>query len=74
MLATNGGGDGPGLAAISGLWAMGLHGLRLVLDVGLLMGLGAVSLWAVVSPSSVGMVLGAGHGLGTLVGVLALHR
>jgi hypothetical protein len=43
----------------------------MVLELGLFMGLGAVSLWALVQPRSLGVVLGAGYGLGAILGLLA---
>ena len=46
--------------------------MRVVLDVRLFVGLGAVSLWPLVSAPSYGLVLGAGHGLGTVLGVLEI--
>lgn len=46
--------------------------MRVVLDVGLFVGLGAVPLRSLVSAQSPRLVLGAGHGLGTIVGVLAV--
>src|SRR5262249_14907218 len=35
----------PGLAALLPRWSLGLHRLRVVLAIGLLLGMGAVSLW-----------------------------
>ena len=48
--------------------------LWLVLVFGLLMGVGAVSLWPVVLLAARWLVLGAGPGLGTVLGDLALHE
>ena len=45
--------------------------MRLVLAIGLLLGLGSVSLWALVFVSTSWLVLGAGHLLGTVLGKLA---
>jgi hypothetical protein len=46
----------------------------MVLGVGLFLGLGAISLWPLVPSQSLGLVLGAGHGLGTLMGKLEIHE
>jgi hypothetical protein len=48
--------------------------LRVVLVVGIFVGLGAVPLWAMVLSPTHGLVLGAGHRLGTVLGVLEIYR
>jgi hypothetical protein len=53
-------------------WPLALVEPRLVLVFGLLMGLGAVSLRALVRLSERGLGLGARHALGSVVGKLAL--
>ena len=45
--------------------------MRLVLEFGLFMGLGAIPLWTLVLPRSPWLVLGAGYGLGPILGMLA---
>ncbi len=47
--------------------------MRLVLDVGLFLGLGTVPLWSLVPAQSLGLVLGAGYCVGPVLGELALH-
>ena len=68
--------DGRGLSArVETVWRprpVGLYRLRLVLVFGLLMGLGGVPLWQMVSSYPMGMVLGPGNGLGSFLGELAL--
>jgi hypothetical protein len=49
-------------------------GRWLVLVLGLLVGLGAVPLWALVQLPAAGLALGAGNGLGALVGHVAIYR
>ena len=39
----------PGLASLLPRWTLGLHGLRVVLAIGLFLGMGAVSLWPLAS-------------------------
>lgn len=46
----------------------------MVLGFGLFLGLGAVSLWTLVPSQPLGLVLGAGHGLGTVLGKLEIHE
>ena len=72
MLAADGGRRESGVAALLRCWAVGIYGLRVVLAVELFVGLGAVPLRSLVSAQSPRLVLGAGHGLGTIVGVLAV--
>ena len=73
MLAANGRCRQSRLDSVFQLRTLGLYRLRLVLDVRLLLGLGAIPLWPLVPAQSAGMVLGARHGLGAVVGVLAIH-
>ncbi len=47
--------------------------MRLVLGVGLFLGLGAVSLWALVLPQFLGLVLGARRSLGPRLGVVEIQ-
>ena len=74
MLATDGRGRQSRLDAVFQLRTLGLFRLRLVLDVGLFVGLGTVPLWSLVSPSQLGLVLGTGHSLGAFLGRLAAKR
>ena len=53
-------------------WPLALVKPRLVLVFRLFVGLGAISLWALVRLSARGLGLGARHALGSLVGKLAL--
>ena len=48
--------------------------MRLVLVFGLFLGLGAVSLRPLVPAFALGLVLGAGHRLGSVMGDLAVFR
>ncbi len=72
MLAADNRRGEPRMAALLRWWSLGIHRLRLVLDVRLLLGLGAVPLRALVPAQSLGLVLGAGNSVGPLVGRLAL--
>ena len=74
MLAAQRGGLQPRLATVLRSWTLGLHQLRLVLVFGLFVGLGAVSLWPLVSAPAHGLVLDAGHRLGSVVGDLAVFE
>jgi hypothetical protein len=70
VLATDGGGGEHELAAVCAWRSMDLHGLRVVLEFFLQLGLGALSLWALASERDwLGLV--SGHPLGSGVGVLA---
>ena len=71
MLAAHGGGGEPRLAALFRPWLLGEHRLRLVLEVWLFLGLGAVPLRTVVPAWQPGLVLDARYSLGTLMGDLA---
>jgi hypothetical protein len=72
MLAAQRGGLQPRLAAVLRSRTLGLHRLRLVLVFGLFVGLGAVSLRTLVSAFALGLVLDAGHDLGSVMGDLAI--
>ena len=61
-----------GLAAVLRSWALGLYGWRLVLDFRLFLGLGAVPLRTLVPSCAVRLVLVPGHGLGTVLGDMAV--
>ena len=74
MLAADGGRHQSHVAALLQLWPVGLFGLRVVLAVRLFVGLGAVPLRPLVPTQPSGLVLGAGPGLGTVLGILAVHR
>src|SRR5437867_10845762 len=74
MLASDGRGRQPRMAAVLRLRPLGLFRLRLVLAFRLFLGLGAVPLWPVVPAPSAGLVLAARHGLGPLLGLLALYQ
>src|SRR6185436_7201581 len=73
LLATDCGGGQPQLAALLRSGQMGLHGERLVLAFRLFLGVGAVSLWALVSARETRVVLDAGRRLGAFLGHLALY-
>ncbi len=59
------------LAAVLRPWTLGVHRLRLVLGLGLVVG-NHISLRTLVSPPALGLVLVAGHGLGAVLGDMAL--
>src|SRR3990172_69947 len=61
------------LAALFPRGTLDLLGLRLVLELRLLVGLGAVPLRTLVQPPALGLVLAARHDLGAVLGELALH-
>ncbi len=46
--------------------------MRVVLGLGLFLGLGTVPLWPLVPACAVWLVLGTGHGLGTFLGFVAV--
>ena len=71
MLATDCCGLRLRLATVLRPWVLGLHRLWLVLGLGLFMGY-YVSLRTLVSSPALGLVLVAGHGLGTILGDMAL--
>ena len=62
------------LAAVLRPRTLGLYRLRLVLDFGLFVGLGDLSLRPLVSRPALRLVLVAGHDLGAVVGDLALRQ
>ena len=72
MLASKRGGLQLRLAAVLRSWTLGLYRQRLVLVFGLLEGLGAVPLWPLGSAFTMGLVLDAGHRLGSVLGDLAV--
>ena len=74
VLAADGLRDRRELAAVLRPRALGVDGRWLVLDLGLRLGLGAVSLWPLESQSRLRLVVGAGHVLGPGVGELARMR
>ena len=73
MLATDGGSGQSRLASLCRPGPLVLVGCGLVLVFGLFMGLGTISLWTLVFVAVVGVVLGAGYGLGSLLGDLAFE-
>lgn len=74
MLAADSRGLRSVLAALLRPRALVVVGCRVVLVFGLLMGLGAVPLWALVQLSEHGLDLGARHGLVAVVGDVAIRR
>ena len=60
------------MASLFRPWPLALVKPRMVLVFGLLVGLGAVSLWSLVRLSACGLGLGARHALGAVMGKLAL--
>ncbi len=72
VLAAHSRGSESRLATLLRSRSLGLHRLRLVLGVGLFVGLGAISLWPLVSQQSLGLVLGARHRLGPVLGELEI--
>ena len=74
LLAT-GSGDGESeLATVLGSRPLGEHGLRMVLVIGVYLGLGAVPLWPVVSASADRLVLVARFSLGAIMGDVAFQH
>ena len=74
MLAAVGGEHQSRLAALLRSRSLGLFGLRLVLAVGLFVGLGAFSLWPLVPSHSFGLVLATGSRLGAVLGLLEIFQ
>lgn len=74
LLATDGGHLQSGLAALCGPGALGVFRLRVVLAFRLHLGSDGVSLRSLVQRSGHRLVLVAGHGVGALVGELALQQ
>ena len=74
MLATPDGRDFSRLAALLRWRPLGLHRRRMVLAIRLFMGLGAVSLWPLVSAPALRLGLDARPGLGAGLGDLAVGR
>ena len=62
------------VAAVLSGGALGLHRVRLVLAIGLLMGLGSVSLWALASSRTLRLGLVSGSGMGAGVGDVAREQ
>jgi hypothetical protein len=74
VLAAERGDLQPWLAAVLRSRTLGLHRLRLVLVFGLFLGLGTVPLWPLVSALALGLVLDAGHRLGSIMGDVAVFE
>src|SRR5207249_3501821 len=71
VLAAERGRNQPRLAAVLRWGILGVHGCRLVLAIGLFLGVGALPLWAVASASTLRVGLDARHCLGAGMGHLA---
>ena len=74
MLAAANRFDQSRLAALLRRRALAQFGLRMVLAIGLFVGLGAVPLWPMANAQPMRLGLGAGYRLGTVVGRLANVR
>ena len=74
VLATDGGNREWVLAALLRWGPLAVVGLRLVLELVLFMGMGAIPLWSLVQSSAPWMGLDAGSDLGTGLGDVALFR
>ena len=74
LLAAIRGGYQSELAAILRPRSLGLYRLRVVLDVGLFLGLGPFPLWPMVLSRQSGLVLGAGQSVGSVLGLLAVFE
>lgn len=74
VLAADGGGGGHELAAVRAWRALDVHGLRLVLEIVLHVGLGSVSLWAMAPERPAWLGVGPGHAVGSSLGDLAALR
>lgn len=74
VLATARSFDQSRMAALLRQWTLDQFGLRLVLAIGLFMGVGTVPLWAMAITSSLWLGLDTGHSVGTGMGDLAQFR